>query len=213
MVVPLRIDDAPLPIQDPRVWKGKKLFVDLDGTMVQCREIKDIIGYLNTNKTDERLIRTGHPTYPYYSVERVNMEAAILLKSLGMAGAMPVITSAGGGAYVSKVLETSRIIGSFYSFYAYEELAYLMDNAWKIMPKNYAPVISDLDIRNPEANCVIIGNEPRIDIPVFPQGVLTVLTTLDFSFAQIVQGFWQGIRQPAQEREKAGRTDGPRPCG
>jgi hypothetical protein len=165
-------------------WRGKKLLVDFDDTLVQCSRAFE--------PPDERGWGSRGPQIPMegdlvYEVVRVNADAVEALAAARDAGAMPIVTSAAAALYVERAAAAVGLAPVLYGVFGQEHLRYT-DGAGlqRCAPKNYEPVIEALGVRDPLASCVVIGNDPTGDIPIAPLGVVTVLVTIDARFHDIL---------------------------
>jgi len=164
-------------------WRGKKLFVDFDDTLVQCSRAFE--------PPDERGWGPRGPQVPMddivYEVVKVNASAIEALAVVAAAGAMPLVTSAASAVYVEKAAAAVGLTPVIYGVFGQEHLRYT-DGAGlsRCAPKDYAPVIEAVGEQDPLSNCVVIGNDPTGDVPISPLGLVTVLLTIDASFHDLV---------------------------
>jgi hypothetical protein len=170
-------------VPEPRRWRGKKLFVDFDDTLVQCSRAFD--------PPDERGWGPRGPQVPVddivYEVVKVNADALEALGGVGAAGAMPVVTSAASAGYVERAAAAVGLSAAQFGIFGQEHLRYTDDaGLQRCAPKNYEPVIEAIGEQDPLANCVVIGNDPTGDVPVAPLGLVTVLLTIDASFRDVI---------------------------
>lgn len=175
--------EASLRAADLGVWRGKKIFVDFDETLVEASRAFE--------PPDERGYGPRGPQVPMddgfvYELTRVNHEAVAVLRALAAHGAMPIITSVGRAEYVEKASAAIGLGDVVHGVFGNEHLAYERDGFRRTSPKDYSPVIADVEEPSPLANCLAVGNDPLSDVPIAPLGLVTVLTVMSFSFLDVI---------------------------
>lgn len=160
-----RLNETPR-CQRPNPWQGKKLLVDLDGTLIDSVE------------------RTGKSSS--YEVKTVNDAALRTLPALRRANAMCLITSGGDRAYVTEMVEATGINNIADGIFTMEDLIAPKGKGMRDTPKNYRKVIELVGERNPLANCAVIGNDPGIDVPINPEGMVTAIINIDTQFGLVI---------------------------
>jgi hypothetical protein len=181
------IDDglrAAIDATDFSPWRGKKLFVDLDETLVEA----------------SRAFEPHEPGYPgprgprvdvgdglAFELVHVNHEAVAVLEALVRAGAMPVVTSVGRARYVEGAVAAIGLGDVVHGVFAAEHLSYFEGGRWRTSPKNFTPVVDALGITDPHRDAVVIGNDPLSDVPFAPEGVVAALTVIRGSFLDVVR--------------------------
>jgi hypothetical protein len=159
------------PIQRPAagsVWDGKKLLVDFDGTLADCKR-KDGGGY---------------------DLERVREGARETLASVNARKGRCFITSAACDGYIKEMAGRAGLLDIFEKVFDCDDLKVLaafIGNSWWATAKNYNKVMDHIGEANPEHNCAIIGNDPGLDVPKSPKGVVTVLANMERSMPSIVR--------------------------
>ena len=147
------------------MWRDKKLLVDLDGTMLSASEI----------------------TSGNFQVTRSREDANVFLPSLRAAGASCFITTSASSSYVH-ALTPQWMCDLFDRMFTGESLMHALPNGKMVnVPKHYGSLLDAIKEKNPLRNCVIIGNEPHFDVPIYPMGVLTLIVTLDTDFYRVLE--------------------------
>ncbi|MEW6722415.1 MAG: HAD family hydrolase [Candidatus Micrarchaeota archaeon] len=152
-----------------RIWEGKKLLVDFDGTLAEC------------GKKDENSRQ--------YELRRVRNGADATLRMVGERGGRCFITSAGHDSYVREMAGKASLLSLFEHVFDCDDLRVMMireGEDWRATAKSYVRVMEHVSEGDPAANCAVIGNDPGLDVPRSPQGVVTVLSSMDADFSGIV---------------------------
>ena len=168
MVLAFSVQPAQRPAQS-RIWEGKKLLVDFDGTLAECA------------KKDEKSWE--------YELRRVRDGADNALRNVSERGGRCFITSAGHDSYVREMAGQAALLGLFEHVFDCDDLKVMMfreGEDWRATAKSYLRVMHYLSEGDAAANCAVIGNDPGLDVPRSPQGVVTVLSNMDGSFSGIV---------------------------
>lgn len=171
---------GPVRIEEKRdVWKGKKLFIDLDGTLVEAKE-----------REKGTLIVPGAPSVTLrefgelitYDIHEVSRDAGEVVRFLRSRFAMPFITSIAERDYAESVLKAARLADDFDGIYSFEDFA---GGRLSVARKDYRIPIADIGERDPLANCVAIGNEPSKDVSLEPAGMLSAIVKVGTSFREV----------------------------
>ncbi len=150
------------------VWEGKKLLVDFDGTLADCKR-------RDSGEHDLRRVREG---------------AKEALLSVNARKGRCFITSAGCDSYVKEMAGQAGLLDVFEKVFDCDDLRVMMafmGDTWLATAKSYNRVMDHIGESDPAANCAIIGNDPGLDVPRSPKGVVTVLATMDQSMPSIVR--------------------------
>jgi hypothetical protein len=156
------------PVADP-IWKGKKLLVDFDGTLVDSKKREDGCGY---------------------ELERVRHGAMEALSTVNARSGRCFITSAGCDGYIREMAGHAGLTEVFEKIFDCDDLrVMIMQKEGKLFPtsKSYDRVMYHIGEDDPAGNCAIIGNDPGLDVPRSPQGVVTVLSDISLSMAGILR--------------------------
>jgi len=144
-------------------WAGKTLLLDLDKTLILCRD------------------PDGCPT-----LEKVNEGARITLPALRDARATAVITTASNREYADYMAEAAGLKDRIDGIYTRGDLLYSRHGRLRFLPKSYARVMEALGEEAPHANCAVIGDDVHRDVPINPQGVVTVIAGMEIPFGKIL---------------------------
>lgn len=164
----LTLSHAPQKLVNGTVWEGKKLLVDFDGTLADCRRREDNCGH---------------------DLERVRKGAREALASVNARKGRCFITSAGCDSYIKEMASRARLLDIFERVFDCDDLRVMMamiGGTWWATAKSYNRVMEHLGENDPAANCAIIGNDPGLDVPRSPKGIVTVLAGMDQSMPSIV---------------------------
>lgn len=151
-----------------QVWKGKSLLVDFDGTLADCRRTEDGLGY---------------------SLERVREGAREALGAVRERDARCFITSAACDGYIRDMARAAGLLDLFERTFDCDDLRVMLHEAggrWEYSAKSYENVMYHISEADPTANCAIIGNDPGLDVPRSPQGIVTVLAGMDSRIGSIL---------------------------
>jgi hypothetical protein len=162
------LPDRRMAMPLPNAWRGKTILIDLDGTLIQSRKLAD----------------SG-----VYTLARVRDAAPDVLPALRRENARCFITSAAESAYIESMMESAGIMGSVDGIFSREDLGvqtYLDGETVCYMPKDYSKPITHAGEDDPLGNCAIIGNDPDLDVPRNPLGIVTLIGTLETSLSLMV---------------------------
>lgn len=147
-------------LRSPNPWAGKTLLLDLDKTLILCKD------------------QDTHP-----KLHLVNEGARLILPVLRKARATAVITTAASRDYAHEMtaaagLKVDRI-------FSRGDMLYVRDDQIRFLPKNYRGVLDEIREESPHANCAVIGDDIARDVPVEPQGIVTVIAGMETNFGRI----------------------------
>src|SRR5512143_2937276 len=165
----LTLSHAPQKRVNGTVWEGKKLLVDFDGTLADCRRREDNYGH---------------------DLERVRKGAREALASVNAREGRCFITSAACDSYIKEMAGQAMLLDVFERVFDCDDLRVMMafiGETWLATAKSYNRVMEHVGENDPPANCAIIGNDPGLDVPRSPKGVVTVLASMDQSMPSIVR--------------------------
>jgi hypothetical protein len=168
-----------VPIHAHSHWKGKKLFVDLDGTLIKADE-RSGESQPGRGRTSVTLEEYGERIT--YDISAVNREAAEVIPALRREHAMAFITSVSEKDYAEAILGAAGMRGHFDGIFSWEDFA---AGNMACSRKDYRIPISEIGERDPLGNCVAIGNEPAKDISMEPPGMLSVIVRVETSFREV----------------------------
>ena len=149
------------------VWEGKKLLVDFDGTLADCK----------------RKESGGH------TLERVREGAREAIASVNARSGRCFITSAASDCYIREMAGQAGLLDVFERVFDCDDLRVMYARSgetWQVSAKSYHLVMEHAGEGSPTDNCAIIGNDPGLDVPRSPKGIVTVLANMDQSMPAII---------------------------
>ncbi|MBN1169666.1 hypothetical protein JXA56_01445 [Candidatus Micrarchaeota archaeon] len=169
-----------------KTFEGKKLFVDLDGTLIKVQAT-------HAERPGERTISDydqAHVSIEYknkrfgFQITEINRIANSALRHAKKHGADIYITSAADDEYVRKVVRTSGLNEFVDDCFGYESMRHLIGKRWTVSPKNFSYIVDLVGEKDPAGNCVVLGNDPHSDVAYEPKGIVSIIGKMERIFSR-----------------------------
>lgn len=160
-----------------RIWTGKTVFLDLDGTLIKTEETATA-SYRETRRGigSKSHVHTNYRGREYgFEITAFSASAKGFLRLVRSLGARAYITSAADDEYVEKVSRLSGFSELVDGTYGWERMVHLMGKRWGVSPKDLREAIDEIGETDPLRNCIMIGNDPDSDIPIYPKGLVSMI--------------------------------------
>ncbi len=164
-----------------KAFRGKKLFFDLDGTLIKSEVIRaERPGEKTVSDYDKPHVSIEYRNKRFgFQVTRINRSAKKALRFARENGASIYITSAADDEYVRKVVRTTGLDELITDCFGYESMRHLIGKRWAVSPKDFSFLVESLGEADPIRNCIVLGNDPRSDVPYEPKGVVSIIGNME----------------------------------
>jgi len=162
-------------------WKGKTIISDLDGTLIDSRKLFPDQEPESGSRTSTRRVVTIKSRRKEYGLEitKINIEALNWFLEISSYEARVVIASAAAEQFVEKAAAATSISELIDGIFGHESLDEVVWKRKRVSPKDLGVVIDAIGETDPLANCVMIGNNAFSDVPVYPEGLVTVIGPME----------------------------------